>query len=229
MVSDAPVWQCLLKNGVKGIYSCLVRSSDIPKSLNKWSKELNTEIDVKEIFDIIFKTTNDSCLSWFQYKLLYRLLPTGHFLYLRKLVDSPRCSLCNHAGETILHVFCDCPKIQDDWLDVQNCICTNFTHCNNVIFARDLNILGSEKNTNTDRFLDLLILMGKYHIFTAKRQGNVPRVNTFIIKIKHRFLAEKYYYTVKNLFSKFTSKWLLYYNIHILCEMQFVLFFVHFI
>ena len=73
MVSDAPVWQCLLKNGVKGIYSCLVRSSDIPKSLNKWSKELNTEIDVKEIFDIIFKTTNDSCLSWFQYKLLYRL------------------------------------------------------------------------------------------------------------------------------------------------------------
>ena len=40
-----------MKNGVKGIYSCLVINRNIPKCLNKWSKELNTEIDVKEIFD----------------------------------------------------------------------------------------------------------------------------------------------------------------------------------
>ena len=43
-----------MKNGVKGIYSCLVINRDIPKCLNKWNKELNTETDVKEIFDIIF-------------------------------------------------------------------------------------------------------------------------------------------------------------------------------
>ena len=109
-------------------------------------------------------------------------------------------------------MFWDCPKIQDYWLDVQNWIRTNFTHYNNVIFTRDLIILGSEKNTISDRLLDLLILMGKYHIFTEKPQGKVPHVNTLIIKIKHRFLAEKYYYTVNNLCSKFTSKWLLYYS-----------------
>ena len=190
MVTDARAWKCL----------------------NKWSKQLNIEIDVKEIFDIIFKTTNASCLRLFQYKLLYRLLPTGHFLYLRKLVDSPRCALCNHADETILHRFWDCPKIQDYLLDVQNWICTNFTRCNLVIFTRDLIILGSEQNTITDIFLDLFILIGKYHIFTKKFQGNVPHVNTLIIKIKQRFLAEKYYYTVNNLYSKFTNKWLLYYS-----------------
>ena len=118
---------------------------------------------------LFFKTTNASCLRWFQYKLLYRLLPTGHFLYLRKLVDAPRCTLCNLADETILHMFWDCTKIQDYWLNVHNWICTNFRHCNNVIFTRDLSILGSEKNTITDRHLDQL--MGKYHIFTAKLQG----------------------------------------------------------
>ena len=212
VVSDAPVWKCLLKNGVKGIYSRLVRNRDIPKCLNKWSKELNIETDVKEILNIIFKTTNDSCLRWFQYKLLHGLFPTGHFLYLRKLLDSTRCILCNHADETILDMFWDCPKIQDYWLAVQNWICPYFTHCNNVIFTRDLIILGSEKNTITDRFLDLLIFMGKYHIFTAKPQGNVPYVNAFIMKIKHRFLAEIYYYIANNLYSKFTSKWLPYYS-----------------
>ena len=82
-----------LKNGVKGIYSRLVKNSDIPKCLNKLSKELNIETDVKEISDIIFKTTNDSCLRWFQYKLLYRLLPTGHFLYLRKFILCIRCKV----------------------------------------------------------------------------------------------------------------------------------------
>ena len=40
-----------------------------------------------------------------------------------------------------------------------------------VIFTRALIILGSEKNTITDRFMDLLILMGKYQIFTAKVRG----------------------------------------------------------
>ena len=138
------------KNGVKGIYSRLVRNRDIPKCLNKWSKELNIETDVKEILDIIFKTTNDSCLRWFQYKLLHGLFPTGQFLYLRKLLDSTRCTLCNHADETILHMFWDCPKIQDYLLDVQNWICTNFTHCNLVIFTRDLIILGSEQNIFTE-------------------------------------------------------------------------------
>ena len=67
-------------------------------------------------------------------------------------------------------------------------------------------------NIFTDIFLDLFILIGKYHIFTKKLQGNVPHENTLIIKIKQRFLAEKYYYTINNLYSKFTSKWLLYYS-----------------
>ena len=44
------------------IYLCLVTNSDIPKCLDKWSKDLNIEIDVNEIFDIklFLKTTNAS-------------------------------------------------------------------------------------------------------------------------------------------------------------------------
>ena len=59
VVGDAPVWKCLLKTGAKFIESCLVKNSDIPKCLDKWSKEITIETDVKDIFDINFKTTND--------------------------------------------------------------------------------------------------------------------------------------------------------------------------
>ena len=49
-------------------------------------------------------------------------------LLLLKLLDSPS-SLCNHGDESILHMFWECPKTQDYWLDVENWIHTSFTRC----------------------------------------------------------------------------------------------------
>ena len=49
----------------------------------------------------------------------YRLIPTGRFLFQRKLVDSPYCAFCKDAEETILHMFGECPKVQDFWLEIQ--------------------------------------------------------------------------------------------------------------
>ena len=85
------MWRFLYKSSVKDIYSCLVRTSETPKCIEKWSKVLAVEIDTKAVFDKIFTTTREKCLIiiWFQYKLLYNLLPTGRFLFQRQLVDSP--------------------------------------------------------------------------------------------------------------------------------------------
>ena len=139
-----------MKGGVNGIYACLVKNSDRPKCLDKWSKELNTEVDAKEVFGQIVKTTYDSCLRWFQYRLLYRLLPTGNaFLFLRTMVNSPRCSFCNQADETLLHMFWDCPKTRNFWLHVQSWIHTNFTHCDNLTFTKEFIIFGSKINIAT--------------------------------------------------------------------------------
>ena len=106
---------------------------------------------------------------------------------------------CNQEDETLLHMFWDCPKTRKFWLHVQSWIFTNFTHCDNLTFTKEFIILGSKINIATDRILDLFILMAKHHIFTTKIQGTTPHLNTLIMKIKSRFLAEKYYYTVNNL------------------------------
>ena len=93
------------------IHGCLVKTT--PKCIEKLSKVLAVETDAKAVFDKIFRTTREKYLIWFQYKLLYNLLLTGRFLFQRQLVDSFVCVYCKGAEETLLHIFGDCPKIQD--------------------------------------------------------------------------------------------------------------------
>ena len=142
------------------------------KCTEKRSKVLVVEIDTKAVFDKIFRTTHEKCLIWFQYTLSYNLLPTGHFLFQRQLVDSPICVFCKDAEESLLHMFWDCPKIQNYCFDVQGWLHTSFTHCTDIIFSKKLFILGSKANVVTDRILGLCILTAKYNIFISKLHGS---------------------------------------------------------
>ena len=210
VIGDAFVWRFLYKSSVKDIYSCLVRTSETPKCIEKWSKVLAVETDTKAVFDKIFRTTREKCLIWFQYKLLYNLLPTGRFLFQRQLVDSPVCVFCKDAEETLVHMFWDCPKIQNYWFDVQGWLHTSFTHCTDIIFSKELVILGSKANVVTDRILDLCILIAKYNIFIAKLHGTIPHLNVFTRFLKNRAVLEKYYYTLNGRSNKFHAEWMLY-------------------
>ena len=139
--------------------------------------------------------------------MLYRLIPTGCFLFQWKLVDSPYCAFCKDAEETILHMFWECPKVQDFWLEVQGWLYKHFEHCTNVTFSKELIILGVRA---TDRIIDLRILIAKYHIFTSKLQGTTPHLNAFVQNMKNRFEVEKYYYIVNSRPNKFYNDWILY-------------------
>ena len=89
VVGDSWVWKCIGQGNVKDTYACPVANGDTPKCVDRWSKTLDIVIDTKDFFVKIFKTTNDTCFRWFQYKMLYRLISTGRFRFQRKLVDSP--------------------------------------------------------------------------------------------------------------------------------------------
>ena len=167
------------------------KNNDLLKCLDKWSKESSTQIDTKITFDNVFKTANDTCLWWFQYRLLYKLLPTGRFLYLRKLVDSPICSLCNQVEETLSHMLWDCPTIQDYWFDIQGWLHANFSHCSKILFSREFIILENKVNTVTDRIFVLFMLIAKYHVFTSRLQGTTPHPNIFIQKLKKQIFCWK--------------------------------------
>ena len=192
------------------VYALLVKSDEKLQCLEKWKINLDVDIDAKVIFSKLLKTTDDACLRWFQYRLLHRILPTGRLLFLQRMVDSPLCTFCNLAEETLMHLFWHCPHVQKFWLDVQEWLHTNFAHCNDVIFSEELIILGTKENVITDRIIDLFILLAKYHIFTSKVKGTLPFLNIFVYNVKNRYMAEKYENAVNNRYCKKFSDWLLY-------------------
>ena len=62
---------------------------------------------------------------------------------------------------------------------MQGWLLSNFTHCTDVGFSKELVILGSKENVVTYRVLDLCILVAKYNIFISKLHGTIPHVNVF--------------------------------------------------
>ena len=102
------------------------------------------------------------------------------------------------------------PKIQDYSFDVQGWLHTSFTHCTNIIFSKELVILGSKANVVTDRILDLCIFIAKYNIVISKLHGTIPHLNVVTRSLKNRSVLEKYYYTLNDRQNKFHADWMLY-------------------
>ena len=48
VIGDAFSWRFLYKSSVKDIYSCLVKTSETPKCIEKWSKVLSVEMILRQ-------------------------------------------------------------------------------------------------------------------------------------------------------------------------------------
>ena len=114
------------------------------------------------------KATNDTRLRWFQMRLLHRILPTGRYLFLRKIIDSPLCSFCKQKEETIFQLFWRCTVIQSFWSNLQTLIketCINYTHFE---LSEVLVLFGVTDNIITDKVIDLFNLLAKFYFYRCK-------------------------------------------------------------
>ena len=211
IVNNEPVvWKYVSNCNVKSVYALLVKTNDNLKCITKWSDVLDTDVNAKEVFRKIVKTTGDTSLRWFQYQIIYRLLPCARFLFQRKIVDSPLCTFCENAEETLSHLLWECPKVQEYWSEVQSWFRSNFTHCNTVLFSEQLIVLGCTSDFSSDRVFDMLLLEAKRHIYISKLKGKTPHINIFIHNIKTRFQVEKYHSIVNHTYDRFCHDWIAY-------------------
>ena len=74
-------------------------------------KSLNEKTDISIL---------DSKLREFQFKLLYRIIYTNHYLYKFKFLSEDVCSYCKNSEETYEHVFFECNKIKELWESCSN-------------------------------------------------------------------------------------------------------------
>ena len=207
-------WQGIMHGGNKFIYNMLIKSASVTLvCIEKWKQQCAYQLRWNSVFGKIAKTTTDTQLKWFQTRLLYRILPTQKYLYLLKIVDSPLCTFCNGEQETIIHLFWDCPFVQSFWVDILHWFMDKCAHCRNFSFSESLVLFGLKENVKTDKTMDLLILLGKYHIYKCKINKTIPNVNLFQKYVKQRFYIEKYMSTISGMFDKFTANWCSYRNL----------------
>ena len=85
---------------------------DIPSQL-KWASYFENEnLNWDTIYSNIFTSTIDTKLRNFQYKYLFRIIPTNKRLFTQNIANSNLCDFCNMDIETIQHLFWECNLFQ---------------------------------------------------------------------------------------------------------------------
>ena len=139
----------------------MTRSDVLPAGFQKWNK-LFDNLNWKKVCSQNYKSLKWHTTSLFQMWLLQRILPTGKYLFLRKIIDSPLCSFCKQEEETIAHLFWGCTVIQSFWSDLQTLIKEICINCTHFELSEALVLFGVTDNIITDKVIDLFILLAEF-------------------------------------------------------------------
>ena len=157
----------------------------------KWSKDLSLPDDYnwREIFKHLTLYTKDTSLFWFQYRIAHRILGVNKYLYFSKITDSQTCALCKLEPETLLHLFFECTKVKQIWLDLEHWIEEKSGKV--VIFSPSTVILGTLEK---DIGLNIIILLVKKYIYQTSRKRRNILFNDVRTYISNYYNVEKKLY-----------------------------------
>ena len=109
-------------------------------------------------------------------------------MFAMSMVSSPFCKDCDEVEETFLHLFWDCPTVQDIWQDI---ICVMLKKMGEIEFMdRDCFML----NLFPDRLaiLHIIMIIAKHYIYHARVFGRqINKVAFWKIVLLNRDIAEK--------------------------------------
>jgi hypothetical protein len=91
------------------------------RSQNKWVQELGVQIDDwRNIYSFPFRTTRNTKLQNFQFKLSHRITATNSFLFKCGLTETELCTFCTETKESLLHLFLECIYSKEFWFSLVN-------------------------------------------------------------------------------------------------------------
>ena len=207
-LTENKVWHNF-KKGNKHVQKILNTNKTLPAAVIKWNLTF-VNLNWVNIFNMIYTTSNDVQYRWFQYRLIHRILPTQHYLYLTKITDSPICNLCQEDEQDISHLFFECNVSQMFWGQFESWLKENCQHCHNIRILKQFVLFGTLENFKSDKVFDFLILFGKHYIYKCKLNDDFPTLEHFKILLKKRFNMEQYIAVLNNSEPKFKTNWLLY-------------------
>ena len=194
-VVNQPSWHIInsTKTASQNAYDILQkRVTTFPKHLlEKWSRDLHQEISpetLRDAFINIYKLTISSSIRAFQYKLLHRILPNNHLLYIWKIKNSESCSFCGQEVETFMHLFTDCFVVQNFWLDVKDFI----QRKTGIPYSFDAyDIIFLIKKETVPVVLLSILLIGKLFIYKSRNLNPNLSIDSFVSYLNQYIRIER--------------------------------------
>ena len=191
----------------KQIYQFFLRKKQIPPTAKQklTNKYPNTVISWQKVYSLAFQTTLESKIREFQYKILNCIVFTNKKLSRIGLVESPSCTFCQEAAESVEHLLFSCKISSDFWKHV-----LSWLRDNNVLVGTmdesDL-IFGKFNIVNDFILINHILLLGKYYIYSRRCLNSVPTLRGFIARTRCVYNIELHIAREKNKLLAHFKKW----------------------
>jgi hypothetical protein len=188
------------------LYKILIKTStdEKPAGAIKWEEKLNRyDIEWKYYFQIPFKSTIDTKLQDFQYKLLMRLLPTNKYLFKCKLSSSNLCDFCSMNIETLEHIIWECNKTQIFWNEIGKYLTSKNVKINFTI----INVSFGLNDKNNNETINFIIILAIFFIFKMKYNKTIPSFDKFLPFLQNRIRIEREIALIQDKLEKYENKW----------------------
>ena len=162
-----------------------------------------TEDQLEKVFLLPHTVCSEPYVKASQYKVLNSILYTNTKLYKIGYIADDKCSFFNFEPETPKHVLFDCVYSKRFWKDFELYFYSISKEYAPLSF-KDV-LIGIA--TSESPLLNYLLLIGKLYLWDCRRSQILPRLAGFKIKIKIKFLTEKYISTKNTTLKKFFKKW----------------------
>ena len=177
----------------------------IPSGRLYFEKLAKKEIDWNTAYKNIYKATIEVRLRVFQFKILHNVLPTNNILHRWKILDSPRCSFCFIAEETIHHLFCECHRTITLYLQIKELL----DKCD--INLPDINVnyilTGVPPTSPSHSLINHILILYKYCVYMCRENEFNLNLNYFLSVMKDTEKTERIIAKNANRYSKHLMKW----------------------
>jgi hypothetical protein len=167
----------------KVFYSNLCSTSYVsPISLRSWSRDLGIG-ELLPYFSLLSRLKLPPWFCSFQWKLLHRLIPTGRYLFLRKLRQSEECIFCDEPVDDLEHYFFYCDCVRDIWA----CLEDRLTEIGiDTLITRADALLGS---LNGGVPLNIIFVWTRAFLYRCKMKEILPSFPALLGILKSNFFV----------------------------------------
>lgn len=175
--------------------------------LQIWNVDLGLSLEINFLekqFNRAGKIASCVKLWYFQYRIITKKILTNIHISKWDNTVSDLCSFCHASRETVVHLFCECPKVKMLWKALRKWI--KHFHRLDILFTPSIIIFCCYRG-KVAKLINILILITKFYVYRCKTQGSILKFSDLAVDFVKYKNIEKCIAIRNNKLYKFARKW----------------------